>query len=40
MDTNAVDTVSLPGLPDYGPNGKKLAEDMLEIVRARLSSFE
>jgi len=37
---NAVNRVPLPILPEYGPNGKKLAEDMLEIVRARLSSFK
>jgi serine/threonine-protein kinase HipA len=36
----AVDRVALPALPNYGPNGKDLAEKMLEIVRTRLSSFK
>jgi serine/threonine-protein kinase HipA len=36
----AVNDLALPVLPDYGPDGKKMAEDMLEIVRARVSSFE
>lgn len=35
----AIDHTALPVLADYGPNGKHLAERMLEIVRLRLSSF-
>lgn len=35
----AIDHTELPVLADYGPNGKHLAERMLEIVRSRLSSF-
>ena len=31
---------ALPALPDFGPDGRKMAEDMLKIVRARLSSFQ
>jgi hypothetical protein len=36
----AVDGVALPVLPEYGPNGRKMAEAMLEIVRARVSPFK
>src|SRR5258708_4917825 len=36
----AADGVALPILPEYGPNGKKMAEDMLAIVRSRVSSFK
>ena len=35
----ALDRVALPGLEDYGPNGQRLAEEMLDIVRARTTSF-
>jgi serine/threonine-protein kinase HipA len=35
----AVDKIALPLLPDYGPNGKQLAEETLEIARSRLSLF-
>jgi serine/threonine-protein kinase HipA len=35
----AVDTVALPLLTDYGTNGESMAKQMLDIVRARLSSF-
>jgi hypothetical protein len=32
--SKAVETIALPVLPEYGPTGRKLAEDMLEIARA------
>lgn len=35
----AIDQTSLPVLAEYGPNGKQMAEQMLEIVRSRLTSF-
>jgi serine/threonine-protein kinase HipA len=35
----AVNEVALPALPEYGPNGRKMAEEMLKIVRSRISSF-
>jgi serine/threonine-protein kinase HipA len=35
----AVDRITLPVLGDCGPSGKEMAEQMLEIVRSRLSSF-
>jgi serine/threonine-protein kinase HipA len=38
--SKAVEIIALPVLPEYGPNGRKLAEDMLEISRAQLSSFK
>jgi len=37
--TNAVDTVSLPVLAQYGPNGQALADRVLDIVRSRLAGF-
>jgi serine/threonine-protein kinase HipA len=36
---HAVDHTSLPKLPNYGPNGKDMAEKMLEIVHGRLRAF-
>jgi serine/threonine-protein kinase HipA len=36
----AANGVALPVLPEYGPNGKKMAEEMLEIVRSRVASFK
>jgi len=36
----AVNEVALPTLPEYGPNGKKMAEEMLKIVRSRISTFK
>jgi len=35
----AADRLSLPRLATYGPNGEKMAEQMLEIVHKRLKSF-
>jgi serine/threonine-protein kinase HipA len=35
----ALDRVALPDLGDYGPNGQRLAEQMLDIVRSRTTSF-
>jgi hypothetical protein len=35
----AVDRVSLPSLAQYGPNGKRMAEQMLEVIGARVASF-
>jgi serine/threonine-protein kinase HipA len=35
----AVDHTALPHLPDYGPNGKELADKMLQIIRARVGAF-
>jgi serine/threonine-protein kinase HipA len=35
----AVERIALPQLESYGPNGKLLAEQMLDIVRSRTSSF-
>lgn len=37
--TTAVDRVRLPMLSSYGPNGQLLAEQMLEIVRSRVTAF-
>ncbi len=37
---SAVDRATLPTLANYGPNGKDMADRMLEIVRTRLSSFK
>lgn len=37
--TNAVDKVSLPVLAHYGSNGQALANQVLDIVRGRLASF-
>jgi serine/threonine-protein kinase HipA len=34
-----IDQIALPVLASYGPNGRPMAERMLDIVRARLSSF-
>jgi serine/threonine-protein kinase HipA len=36
----AVNEVALPALPEYGPNGRRMAEEMLKIVRSRISSFK
>jgi serine/threonine-protein kinase HipA len=36
----AAHSVALPLLPEYGPNGTKMAEEMLEIIRSRVSSFQ
>jgi serine/threonine-protein kinase HipA len=35
----AIGRISLPALAEYGPNGKQMAEQMLEIIRSRLKSF-
>src|SRR5271170_3156760 len=35
----AVDRISLPALAEYGPNGKKMEEQMFEIIRSRVTSF-
>ena len=35
----AVNRISLPALADYGPNGRQMAEQMLEVVRSRSTSF-
>jgi serine/threonine-protein kinase HipA len=35
----AIGQISLPELAAYGPNGKQMAEQMLEMVRSRLKSF-
>jgi serine/threonine-protein kinase HipA len=35
----AVDRISLPALAEYAPNGKQMAEQMLEIIRSRVTSF-
>jgi serine/threonine-protein kinase HipA len=35
----AVDKVSLPVLTHYGPNGKAIADQVLDIVRSRLAGF-
>jgi len=35
----AVERISLPVLAGHGPNGKQMAEQMLEIIRSRLNSF-
>ena len=35
----AIDKIVLPLLPDYGPNGKQMAEETFKIARSRLSSF-
>ncbi|MGA2129100.1 MAG: HipA domain-containing protein [Xanthobacteraceae bacterium] len=34
-----IDRIALPVLASYGPNGQRMAEQMLDIVRSRLSSF-
>jgi hypothetical protein len=36
---NAFDRTTLPVLAGFGPDGKRMAEQMLEIIRSRLSSF-
>jgi len=35
----AIGRISLPALAEYGPNGRQMAERMLEIIRSRLKSF-
>ena len=35
----AGDRISLPARADYGPNGKEMTEQMLEIIRSRVTSF-
>ncbi|MEA2950637.1 MAG: serine/threonine-protein kinase HipA, partial [Alphaproteobacteria bacterium] len=35
----AVDRISLPVLAEYGPQGKQLATQMLELVRSRVTNF-
>jgi serine/threonine-protein kinase HipA len=36
---SALDRISLPPLAEYGPNGKQITNQMLELVRSRVSSF-
>jgi serine/threonine-protein kinase HipA len=36
----AIERISLPPVAEYGPNGKEMAEQMFELIRSRLSSFE
>ena len=35
----ALEKIGLPALPEYGPNGKQMADEMLAIARARLKAF-
>ena len=35
----AIEQISLPPLAEYGPNGKQLAAQMLELVRSRVTNF-
>jgi serine/threonine-protein kinase HipA len=35
----AVGRISLPTLASYGPNGKRMAEQMLELIRSRVAAF-
>jgi protein tyrosine phosphatase (PTP) superfamily phosphohydrolase (DUF442 family) len=37
--TNAVDKVSLPVLAHYGPGGRAIAGQVLDIIRNRLAGF-
>jgi serine/threonine-protein kinase HipA len=36
---HATDGTSLPPLAEYGPTGKQMAEQMLELVRSRVTNF-
>ena len=35
----AVGRISLPALAEYGPNGKQMADQMLETILSRATSF-
>lgn len=35
----AVDRILLPAIPEYGPHGKRMADQMLEVIRARVANF-
>ena len=35
----ALEKIALPPLPEYGPNGKKMTDEMLTIARERVKAF-
>jgi serine/threonine-protein kinase HipA len=39
MMAQALNRIALPTLGDYGPNGRQMADQMLAIVRTRVSAF-